>query len=135
MTEHPYLRAYMAGIAVPSVFVLAIFAVFCLFRFGYRVEVPLERAVVFPLALVPNMWGVWNMLYLATHRRLPLGIHGAILPVLVFPVALIVAHAVIGPFPSYFTALMSPAVPVVLIVYYLVWKYIVSFLNRVLDIA
>jgi hypothetical protein len=135
MTTHPYLRAYMAGIAVPSVFMLVIFTVFCLLRFGYRVEVLLERAVVFPLALVPNMWGVWNMLYLATHRRLPLGIHGAILPVIVFPVALIVAHAVVGPFPSFFTTLTSLAVPVVLIIYYLVWKYIVSFLNRMLGIA
>ncbi|MGO9229100.1 MAG: hypothetical protein ACLPXM_00805 [Terriglobales bacterium] len=135
MTTHPYLRAYMAGIAVPSVFMLVIFAGFCLLRFGYRVEVPLERAVVFPLALVPNMWGAWNMLYLATHRRLPLGIHGAILPAIVFPVALIVAHAVVGPFPGFFTTVMSLAVPVVLIIYYLVWKYIVSFLNRMLGIA
>jgi hypothetical protein len=125
----------MAGIAVPSVFMPAIFAVFCLLRFGYRVDVPLERAVVFPLALVPNMWGVWNMLYLATPRRLPLGIHGAILPAIVFPAALLVAHSVVGPFPIFVTALMSLAVPVVLIVYYLVWKYIVSFLNRMLGIA
>jgi len=125
----------MAGIAVPSVFMLVIFTVFCVLRFGYRVDVPLERAVVFPLALVPNMWGSWNMLYVATHRRLPIGIYGAILPVIVFPAALIVAHAVVGPFPSFFTTLMSLAVPVVLIIYYLVWKYIVSFLNRMLGIA
>jgi len=125
----------MAGIAVPSVFMLVIFTVFCVLRFGYRVDVPLERAVVFPLALVPNMWGSWNMLYVATHRRLPIGIYGAILPVIVFPAALIVAHVVVGPFPSFFTTLMSLAVPVVLIIYYLVWKYIVSFLNRMLGIA
>jgi hypothetical protein len=125
----------MAGIAVPSVFMLVIFTVFCLLRFGYQVDVPLERVVVFPLALVPNMWGVWNMLYVATQRRLPLGIHGAILPVIVFPMALIVARAVVGPFPSFFTTLMSLVVPVVVIIYYLVWKYIVSFLNRILGIA
>ncbi len=135
MNTHPYLRAYMAGIAAPSVFMLAIFAAFCLLRFGYRVDLPLERAVVFPLALVPNMWGVWNMLHLATRRRLPLGIHGVIVPVIVFPAALLVAHAVVGPFPSFFATVMSLAVPVVLIVYYLVWKYIVSFLNRMLGIA
>jgi len=42
---------------------------------------------------------------------------------------------VVGPFPSFFTTLMSLVVPVVVIIYYLVWKYIVSFLNRILGIA
>jgi hypothetical protein len=135
MNVHPYLRAYMAGICIPTVFMLVIFAVFCTARFGYQVDVPLERAVVFPLALVPNLWGVWNIFYLALRKRLPLGIHGALLPVILFPAAIFVARTVVGPFPSFFTTVMSLAIPVVLIVYYLVWKYLVGFLNRLVGIA
>ncbi len=137
MNTHPYLRAYMAGIAIPSVFMLVVFAAFCVLRFGYRLDVPLERAVVFPLALVPNLWGVWNMLYVARAGRpwLPIGLHGALLPVLVFPVSLVVARTVIGPFPSFFATLMALAIPAVVIIYYLVWKYMVSFLDRMLGIA
>lgn len=137
MSTHPYLRAYMGGICVPTVFVLFIFAFFCAARFVYNVDVPLERGIVFPLALVPNLWGVWNILYVALHgrRRLPLGIHGALLPVIIFPVAILVARAAVGPFPSFFVTVMSLAVPVVLIVYYLVWKYLVGFFNRMLGVA
>lgn len=135
MSTHPYLRAYMAGICIPTMFMLVIFTVFCVARFGYRVDVPLERAVVFPLALVPNLWGVWNILYVALGRRFPLGLHGAMLPVILFPAALVIARTVVGPFPSFVTTVMSLAIPVVLIIYYLVWKYIVGFLNQSLGIA
>ncbi len=138
MNTHPYLRAYMAGIAIPTVFILVVFAGFCTVRFGYRVDVPLERVIVFPLALVPNLWGVWNIVYEALHdrRRLPIGLHGALLPVLIFPIAIWAArNFVIGPLPDFAAPFFSVAIPVVVIIYYLVWKYFVSFLNRMLGIA
>src|SRR5450759_2244305 len=80
MTTHPYLRAYMAGVTVPSVFVLFVFLVFCVIRFAYNPEFPIERVLVFPMALVPAIWGIWNMVYLAMHTRryIPLGAHGAL---------------------------------------------------------
>jgi ABC-type sulfate transport system permease subunit len=137
MSAHPYLRAYMAGIVVPTVFVLAIFSAFCVARFGYHVDVLIERIVVFPLALVPNLWGVWNMLYVALHsrRRLPLGVHGAALPLLLAPLALAAAHALGFTIPDVLPAALAITLPGLLVIYYLVWKYIVGFLNELLGIA
>lgn len=137
MSTHPYVRAYMAGILVPTVFVLLIFAFFCVARFVYNVDVPIERVIVFPLALVPNLWGVWNILYvgLHSHRRLPLGIHGALLPAIVIPLAVVVAGALRIEFPSFLITAISLMLPVVLIGYYLVWKYLVGFFNQMLGIA
>ena len=89
MRPHPYLRAYMAGILVPTLFLIVILAVLTFYRFYLYLEVPsqfilglparpLERAIVFPMAVVPNLWGVWNMVHLATKSRthLPIGPHG-----------------------------------------------------------
>ena len=67
MRPHPYLRAYMAGIVVPTAFLLVIMIVFAYFRFYFEVPSqfvvglpgrPLERAIVFPMAVVPNLWGL-----------------------------------------------------------------------------
>jgi hypothetical protein len=33
---------------------------------------PLDRAFLFPMAVVPNAWGLWNMLHLALRSRLRL---------------------------------------------------------------
>lgn len=137
MSAHPYLRAYMAGIVLPTGFLLVIFAFFCVARFGYNVDFPVERIIVFPLALVPNLWGVWNMLYvmLRSHRWIPLGLHGVILPVLLIPLSLAVARALGFTIPSFFPAALSVAFPVVLVVYYLTWKYFVRFFNELLGVA
>jgi hypothetical protein len=31
----------------------------------YNVPVPIERVIVFPMAVVPNLWGAWNVLRVA----------------------------------------------------------------------
>jgi hypothetical protein len=118
MNQHTYLRAYMAGIVVPTIFLLVVATTFTIGRYVYNVPVPLERFIVFPMAVVPNAWGLWNILFVALRTRLQLsiGLFGALLPN-------IAAHA----FPI--------AAPVALIVYYLVWKYLVGFLNGVLQLA
>src|SRR5712692_3803065 len=87
MNRHIYLRAYMAGIAVPTLLLLVGMTIFTVARFVYDVPVPIERIIVFPFALVPNLWGVWNILYVALsgRPRLPIGLHGAVLPFLVAP--------------------------------------------------
>src|SRR5437016_824732 len=63
---HPFLRAYMAGIVVPTMFLLVIMAVFGYHRYYFEVPNqfviplpgrPLERALIFPMAVVPNLWG------------------------------------------------------------------------------
>ena len=67
--NHPYLRAYMAGIVVPTAFLLVGMTAFTLARFVFEVPVPIERVVVFPMALIPNLFGVWNMLYVGLRSR------------------------------------------------------------------
>ena len=148
MNQHPYLRAYMAGIVVPTCFMLIVFTFFLTARFICAVPFPLERIIVFPLALVPNAFGVWNMLYLSLHdhRHLPLGFHGALLPLILAPSGLLVASSLVFVatthdgflwFDSFRVLYLHLAIlfPIGVAIYYLVWKYIVGFLNEFLGIA
>jgi hypothetical protein len=148
MKIHPYLRAYVAGIFLPTLVLPLILTGFITLRLVIGVQVPIERFIIFPMAVVPFLFGLWNMAYLATHERthLPLGIHGAILPFLGVPVGALVASCLgilqirdDGIFwfqhvhvPYVFIACAFPAA---VAGYYLVWKYVVGFLNRVLEIA
>src|SRR5713226_9780997 len=130
MSTHPYLRAYMAGITLPTMFLLVIMTLFTVARYVYNIPVPIERIIVFPMAVVPNLWGVWNMLYLrlSSGRHWSLGIHGAILPFVLAPLGFFVAQqlrivSVLGP--------VAVAVfPIGVIFYYLAWKLLVGFLNE-----
>jgi hypothetical protein len=145
--NHPYLRAYMAGIVVPTAFLLVPMTAFTLLRFVFEVPVPIERVVVFPMALIPNLFGLWNMLYVAlrSRRRLSIGAHGALLPFVLIPLGLTLGM-VLGVIRvdqdgvQAFQAVRLPyargvfVLPVVVVVYYLVWKYIVGFLNDLVGI-
>jgi hypothetical protein len=51
MTTHPYLRAYMAGVTVPSIFFVLGFAAYLGLHGAYDPGFPIERFLVFPLAL------------------------------------------------------------------------------------
>ena len=148
MNNHPYLRAYMAGISVPTPLLLVALTLFSIARFVYNVPIPVERVIVFPMAIIPNLFGVWNMLYLASRSRthLPLGIHGAILPFILAPAGFLLGRSLgflkaTGYGFIYFGVLevhyahLAVVFPVVLIVYYLVWKYLIGFFNRVAGIA
>ena len=136
MNRHPLLRAYMAGIAVPTAFLLVAMTGFTVARYVCNVPLPIERVIVFPMAVVPNLWGLWNILYIAllSHRNVSIGIFGALLPLLIGPLGFAITQVVGFPIPLVFFAL--PIVGVVAIaVYYLVWKHIVGFLNQVVGIA
>ena len=148
MNTHPYLRAYMAGIVAPSLGLLVALAVFILTRLVFHVPIPIERVIIFPMALVPSVFGTWNIFYtwLRPHRHLPIGFHGALLPlIMVGPGA---AAAACGGFltlgshgVTWFQAISVPyflIVPwflTVVVVYYLIWKYVVGFFNEMLGIA
>ena len=148
MNNHPYLRAYMAGISVPTALLLVALTLFSIARFVYNVPIPVERVIIFPMAIIPNLFGVWNMLYLASRSRthLPLGIHGAILPFILAPAGYLLGLS-LGFLKTtnygfiYFGVLevhyvhVAVVFPVVLIVYYLVWKYLIGFFNRVAGVA
>ena len=94
MKTHPYLRAYMAGIAVPTPFLLVAVTGFTIGRAIFNLPVALEHVIIFPMAVVPNLWGVWNMLRLAlgTGDRWPIGVHGAVLPLLLMPLGLLLTY-------------------------------------------
>lgn len=148
MNTHPYLRAYMAGIVVPTIVLLFALTGFVVARFVCQVPVPIERVIVFPMAIVPNLFGVWNMFYLwlRPRRHLPIGLHGAILPFLLVPAGYLVGSALniislTAQGAVYFNEIRVPygffalGFTFALIVYYLIWKYLVGFFNQVLGIA
>jgi hypothetical protein len=137
MSQHTYLRAYMAGIVTPTIFFLIIATVFYMWRYVYDVPVPIERVLIFPMAVVPNLWGLWNILFIASHERthLSIGVHGALLPFVLAPLGILLTHALDFPAVLHFARILPIAAPVALIAYYLVWKYLVNFLNGVLGIA
>lgn len=148
MNTHPYLRAYVAGIFLPTLVLPLILAVFITVRLVLAAPFPIERLLIFPMSVVPTLFGLWNMLYLwsRSQTHLSIGLHGAILPFLGMPTGASVAHCLgilrIGshgvtwfqtlhiPYPMLAVGFLAA-----LAGYYLVWKYIVGFLNRVLGIA
>jgi hypothetical protein len=137
MNRHTYLRAYMAGIVVPTIFFLVIATVFYIWRYVYNVPVPIERVLVFPMAVVPNLWGLWNILFVASHTRthLPIGLHGALLPFVLAPLGILLLRALNFPAIPDFSHIFPIIAPIGLIAYYLVWKYLVGSLNEVLGLA
>ncbi len=137
MNKHPYLRAYLAGIAVPTLFLLVAMTAYTIVRYVYKVPIPIERVIIFPMAAVPNAWGLWNVLYRAfiAHRRLPLGLFGAALPLLLAPAGFLTARLLGFTVPHQVFSVSPLAIPVALIIYYFVWKHIVGFLNAELAVA
>jgi hypothetical protein len=133
MNQHIYLRAYLAGIAVPTVFLLIVMTAYCVLRYVYNFPVPVERVIVFPMAVVPNAWGLWNVLFIALRHRLQLsiGLHGALLPILLAPLGIVFAGLLNFPIPAFAAHAFLIAAPIGLLFYYFAWKYLVGFLNRV----
>jgi len=148
MNSHPYLRAFLAGAFVPTLILPLLLTGFILLRLVLQMPFPFERGLIFPMALVPSLWAVWNMLWIGSHQRtrIPIGVHGAILPLLLLPcgatlatglgILSLGAHGV-----TWFQSLYIPYLVIALffaaalVGYYLAWKYIVGFLNRTLGIA
>lgn len=148
MNTHPYLRAYLAGIFVPTLVLPLLLTAFIVVRIVLKTPVPIEQAMIFPMAVVPLLFGLWNMLWLGSHEctHLSIGVHGAILPLVLMPLGATTAHClgvlVLGSHGvTWFHALqvpytlIAPCFLAALAGYYLVWKYIVGFLNRVIGIA
>ncbi len=138
----------MAGILVPTLVLPLLLIAFIVLRFGMQFSFPIERGLVFPMALVPGLWGLWNMLWQWSRERshLALGVHGALLPLLMVPAGALIATqagvlVLTANSVTWFNALTLPYALIALFVaiamsaYYLAWKYIVGFANRVLGIA
>jgi hypothetical protein len=148
MNTHPYLRAYMAGIVAPSVALLIALMIFVVTRIVFQIDIPIERVIIFPMAVIPSAFGIWNIVYVWSrpHRNLPIGLHGALLPLILVTIGAI--SAAYGGFMvagaqgvTWFQAISVPYSLLVLwflgamVFYYLVWKYVVGFLNQILGIV
>jgi hypothetical protein len=147
-TSRPYLRAYLAGLAFPTLLVPVVLLGYVIARYGLAVPVPLERGLIFPLALAPNIYGLWNMLYQRVHRTssIGIGLFGALLPFVMAPCGYLAASALglltLG--ERHITWFGEIQVPYTLLpvgfcigitIYYLAWKYVVNFFNETLGIA
>ncbi len=148
MNTHPNLRAFLAGILVPTLILPLMLVAFIVLRLVLQVPFPIERGLVFPMALVPALWGLWNVLWQWSHQstHLPLGVHGAVLPLLMLPIGTLIAThlGVLQLGATHANWFGSVHIPYGLIAvcfaaalagYYLIWKYVVGFVNRVLGIA
>ena len=148
MKSHPYLRAYMAGTTVPNVVIVMLVTVVSIARFVWKLPYPIEQIVIFPIAAAPNLFGIWNIVYVALRpeRRLPIGVHGALLPFIIGPFVLTMGTLLgLVSFTSnemvWFDSVRLPYaigvtfIPIAVAAYYLIWKHIVGFLNAVLGVA
>lgn len=136
MLQHKYLRAYMAGIVLPTILLVIAVSAFCIARFVYNFPVPVERLMIFPMAAVPNLWGLWNMLFIASHSRthLSIGLHGALLPFILGPLGILLTRTLDFRLPVFSPHFFPVLALVGLTAYYLLWKYVVGFLNRTVDL-
>ena len=148
MNNHPYLRAYLAGVFIPTLIFPVLITLLLVAKLIAPDPIPIERIAIFPLAFAPALWGFWNVLWVALRKsfNVPLGLHGAILPFLLMPmgaslakclgVIALGAHSV-----TWFQAIEIPYALIAcgfafaLAMYYLIWKYIIGFVNRVLGVA
>jgi hypothetical protein len=131
---HPYLRAYLAGIALPTMVVPVVIAGLSLLQpTGHPFHI--EDVLIFPIGLVPNAWGLWNMLYIRLRRRreVPAGPYGAALVLVLAPGALAIQFA-LGKV-IWTPALFAIGLPMTLALYYLAWKYVVARVNDILGIG
>jgi hypothetical protein len=134
MNSHPYLKTYMAGVLLPSWLLMVGLVGFVISRTVFENHYPLEQFLVYPAAVVPNLWGLWNVLYVALvlKERIPLGIWGALLPLLLVPGGLALQYF-LG--VSLFSRQeILTLLPVAIALYYLGWKHIVGFFNKVVGV-
>jgi hypothetical protein len=80
---------------------------------------------------------LWNVLYRAflASRHVSLGLFGGALPLLLAPCGYLVARLLGFAIPPHILSLAPFALPVALIIYYLVWKHFVGFLNAELGVS
>lgn len=137
MEARYYLKAYLAGIATPTVFLLVFVTGFTVARHLWEIPGPAERVIIFPMAVLPNLWGAWNVLLAWTRRRRPVssGAFGAVLPLVVAPIAYLMTRLAGVALPPLLLRVFPLAFVIVVAVYYLLWKYLVPFLNEAVGVA
>ena len=132
MRSYRYVRAYLAGIALPTLVVCAAGSITVVFF--DRLEPAIQRALFLPIAAIPVLWGIWNVVWVALgpRRRLQIGWHGAILAALLIGVGVLLAGRL---HVSEVTPLRGSTVLIPTgVAYYLLWRYGVWFLNSLVGL-
>ena len=127
----------MAGILPPTVFSLIVYVVMSVGHEPIAAKLPpMERFIVFlfPLVVVPNLWGIWNGLWVVMRRRLPLAVHGGLLPLVNAAVGYLSVRLMNVPITPIMTRGLPISLAISMVAYYLVWKYAVGFLNALVDV-
>jgi hypothetical protein len=77
------------------------------------------------------------MLYVALrrHRRLPLGLHGAVVPLFVGPLGFATLRMFDFDIPPLVATVFPFGVAMAVVGYYLVWKYVVGFFNELVELG
>src|SRR5260370_26960586 len=126
----------MGGMTLPTSVVLLAMTALTIARYVFNIPLPIERVIVFPLAVVPNLWGAWNILWLLSGRRIPIGVFGGFLPFLLVPGGILVIHLVGFTLTSFVPKTLPLFLfPVGVVIYYLAWKYLVASLNRIVGVT
>jgi hypothetical protein len=135
MSPHLFLRAYMAGIAPPTAFAMLAYVFVTLRHEFFSIPLPpLERFMIFPIIVGPNLWGLWNGLRAVMPRRLPLALHGALLPPISFTLGYAVAQMLGITIPGTMIQSAPVSLAMLVVLYYLVWKFVVGFMNTLVDV-
>ncbi len=94
MNNHTYLRAYLGGVFIPTLVFPVLVTALAVGKYLCGMQFPVERIVIFPLAFMPVLWGLWNVFWVALRRiaQPSLGLHGAILPFLIMPIGATLAR-------------------------------------------
>ena len=131
-----YLRAFIAGLAFPATLLPIVYAVLYSFDIGPVRSLPMQ----FMPILFPLMFGLWNVLcfsmfrpILGKHKSLRLWISGIVLGLIL---------AAIGIFRLDLPGLLFNQVGnikyaylvVIPLVYGLIWRYIIGYLNKLLRV-
>jgi hypothetical protein len=129
---HQYVRAYLAGIALPTLVVCVAGSMAVIFF--DRLEPSIQRALLLPIATNPVLWGFWNVVWVALppRSRFQIGWHGAILGVLLIGIGVLLAARLHVSEVTPQRAGMA-LIPTAL-TYYLLWRYGVSFLNALVGL-
>jgi hypothetical protein len=132
---HRYLRAYLAGIAFPTAFLGVLLLVFVVLASTGRIAWSIGAVLIFPVSVVPNLWGLWNVAYavLSRRRKVNIGLFGAILPWIIAPLGYTTVK-MLGHAPRHGWGTLMIAFGVVVVMYYLIWKHVVRFLNESLEL-
>jgi hypothetical protein len=132
MRAHRYVRAYLAGVALPTLVVCT--AGLIAVVFFDRFDAPVQRALLLPIATNPVLWGVWNVVWVALgpRWRVQIGWHGAMLAVLLIGIGVVLATRlnVSEVTPQRSGAVLIPTA----VAYYLLWRYAVGFLNSLVGL-